>query len=452
MENELIKENYEVLKEDIRKKLQETTESFVYIGYRLKQIQDSESYIEGGYASIFEFANQEYGLTKSVTSRFIAINTKYSVEGNSLELKPEFLNLGSSKLAEMLTLSDQDISLITTQTSVKEIREFKNFSKESYTIGGCDLAPKTIQEQSGSRTPLEKCIIDYFGQRDKRETFNRTISILKKMDQYEPGQESVAQVVIMSEIINPTGYQTHKKGMIFLFFYDAEQGIKYKVMGEAAPRSMSWMELKQIIADLYQSVISTDDPLEPWVAYYGEPEPAAAQIEEKEEDLEEPDKEEEEENEDEKVEEKVRETQQNRAVATVATDKKEHENPKKEEDKENVKRDEQEVNEDVSTDGDYGDRGETDSKEEQDREPDEPTEDEKQQDKEEQIQEVTDNPVISLLKEADRLYQDISIMDWGESYDYDEPIELDEIKAAKKNAEHLLAVLEQLENLMEGRE
>ena len=45
-------------KEDIRTKLQETAQNFVYIGYRLKQIRDSG--MLDGAADIFEFANNEY--------------------------------------------------------------------------------------------------------------------------------------------------------------------------------------------------------------------------------------------------------------------------------------------------------------------------------------------------------------------------------------------------------
>ena len=98
-------------KEDIREKLRETAENFVYIGYRLKQIRDSGMY--GGAADIFEFARSEYGLGKSTVSRFIAINEKFSEGGNSLELRAPYRAIGSSKLSEMLTLTDEECSLIT---------------------------------------------------------------------------------------------------------------------------------------------------------------------------------------------------------------------------------------------------------------------------------------------------------------------------------------------------
>ena len=98
-------------KEDIRRKLAETAENFVYIGYRLRQIRDSGMY--DGAEDIFGFAQKEYGLGKSTVSRFIAINEKYSEGGNSPELKEEFRHFSSSKLSEMLTLPDSGVELIT---------------------------------------------------------------------------------------------------------------------------------------------------------------------------------------------------------------------------------------------------------------------------------------------------------------------------------------------------
>ncbi|MDE7247644.1 MAG: hypothetical protein K2N43_07130, partial [Lachnospiraceae bacterium] len=115
-------------KEDIRRKLAETANNFVYIGYRLKQIRDSGMY--DGAADIFEFAQKEYGLGKSTVSRFIAINEKYSEGGNSLELKEEFRGFSSSKLAEMLTLPDSEIELITEKTTIREIRALKDFNSQ----------------------------------------------------------------------------------------------------------------------------------------------------------------------------------------------------------------------------------------------------------------------------------------------------------------------------------
>lgn len=295
-------------KEEIREKLAETAGNFVYIGYRLKQIRDSGMY--DGAADIFGFAEKEYGLGKSTVSRFIAINEKYSEGGNSLELKEEFRNYSSSKLAEMLTLPDSEIELITEKTTIREIREFKSFiaqeekeypqeeipgqatfadypgvipgtegaeaekhgerqeaaegSGQEAAAAGRETEPGE-EEESGQkeRTPLEKCIIDFF--REKKEVLYRVMTDLGEDPLEHP--DSNPDYKAAAERIAPSGQASHKKGLVFLFFYSWEIGIKYRVMGKPLPVSMTWPGMLELIRDIYR------DYRKPgfWEALYGEP-------------------------------------------------------------------------------------------------------------------------------------------------------------------------------------
>lgn len=238
-------------KEDIRTKLQETAQNFVYIGYRLKQIRDSG--MLDGAADIFEFANNEYGLGKSTVSRFIAINEKFSEGGNSIELKDEYKRFSSSKLSEMLTLPDSECEMITERTTIKEIRELKNFTKQE--------APKhDVDGAEIEYTALQKCIIDFF--KDKKQMLNDVMTILKQM---RPNYQEAA------ELINPSGQSSHKKGIIFLFMYDYSTGIKYKDLRVKEPISISWTDYLLMIFDIFGHIEAENVHLE----YYG--------IEEKEE-------------------------------------------------------------------------------------------------------------------------------------------------------------------------
>lgn len=229
-------------KEDIRRKLAETSENFVYIGYRLKQIRDSGMF--DGAADIFEFAQKEYGLGKSSVSRFIAINEKYSEGGNSLELKAEYKAFSSSKLAEMLTLPDTEIELITEKTTIREIRDLKCFNQQS---------PEQEQVEEQNWSPLEKCLIDYFASRS--EMLNQVMGCL--------GEEK-PQYKEAAELMNPSGQSSHKKGILFLFLYDWQQGIKYKLLTQPDPVSMSWPELLNEVYRIYASCSQKDV----WKAFY----------------------------------------------------------------------------------------------------------------------------------------------------------------------------------------
>lgn len=244
-------------REDIRKKLAETAGNFVHIGYRLKQIRDSGMY--DGAADIFEFAEKEYGLGKSTVSRFIAINEKYSEGGNSLELKEEFKGFSSSKLAEMLTIPDSEIQLITEKTTIREIRELKSFNgdaeREKTGAAGDEEGPVPAQEW----TPLEKCLIDFF--KDKKEVLNGVVMHL---------DEDPAEYKQAAEMMAPAGQASHRKGIMFLFMYDWNTGIKYKLMTEPDPVSMSWMELLNTVYHIFGASGQEDV----WGGFYGEPENA----------------------------------------------------------------------------------------------------------------------------------------------------------------------------------
>ena len=233
MENQITLNEWMEWKEDIRRKLQETAENFVYIGYRLKQIRDSG--MLDGASDIFEFAQREYGLGKSTTSRFIAINEKYSEGGNSLELREEFRGFSSSKLSEMLTLPDNECQLITERTTIKEIRELKNFSKEQ-------VQQDDMEKEEVVYTPLQKCIIDFFKEPQKAEMLNKVMeNLILPLPRFKEA----------AELMNPSGQSSHKKGIIFLFMYDYSTGVKYKDLTLPEPVSMSWNEFLEKVYEIY---------------------------------------------------------------------------------------------------------------------------------------------------------------------------------------------------------
>ena len=254
-------------KEDIRNKLAETANNFVHIGYRLRQIRESGMF--DGAEDIFEFARKEYGLDKSSVSRFIAINEKFSEGGNSLELRSEFKALGSSKLSEMLTLPEDECLLITEKTTVKEIRELKTFNKEADKLVEEAKAEEQEEQQAEEVKPIEeptehvekealkkeikaavvgdpgrkytnfeKCWIDFF--KDKPDTLNKVMELI------DPDKDADAV-----EIINPSGNATHKKGLVFMFMYEYEKGVRYKELPSPEIKQMTWRECLDIIYGIY---------------------------------------------------------------------------------------------------------------------------------------------------------------------------------------------------------
>ncbi|MFA9376251.1 MAG: DNA-directed RNA polymerase subunit alpha C-terminal domain-containing protein [Lachnotalea sp.] len=119
----------DMIKSIINENINAASKSFVIIGYYLKDVRDRELYITEGCQSVWEFAQKEFNISKSSSSRFMAINDKFSDDGNSPVLMEKYKDFGSSKLQEMLTLSDEQIEQVSVSTTIAEIREIKKPDK-----------------------------------------------------------------------------------------------------------------------------------------------------------------------------------------------------------------------------------------------------------------------------------------------------------------------------------
>ena len=116
---------YGEAKDIIRKDLESMSKKFITIGYYLKYIRDKKLYIQDGFESIWEFAQDTYGISKSTCSRWMHMNDKFSEGGNSPELRQEFASFGKSQLQEMLYLDDKQIEQAKPEMTAKEIREIR---------------------------------------------------------------------------------------------------------------------------------------------------------------------------------------------------------------------------------------------------------------------------------------------------------------------------------------
>lgn len=120
--------------------LRANAEGFVRIGYLLKVARDTDILRESGHKNVADFAAAEYGLTKDIVSRYIAINDRYSEGGYSDRLQAKFEGYGVSKLQEMLTLPDYIIDEITPTLTRAEIQEIKAEVKAENEITPIEVA------------------------------------------------------------------------------------------------------------------------------------------------------------------------------------------------------------------------------------------------------------------------------------------------------------------------
>lgn len=123
MVNEIM--SYDSAKSIIRRDLESMSRKFITIGYYLKLIRDNEMYHQDGFMDIWEFAQDTYGISKSTCSRWMAMNDKFSQDGNSPYLKEEYRDFGKSQLQEMLYLTDEQMEQARPDMTAKEIREIR---------------------------------------------------------------------------------------------------------------------------------------------------------------------------------------------------------------------------------------------------------------------------------------------------------------------------------------
>lgn len=205
------------MKQRLRQELLGVKQSFVRIGYVLRQIEDQKLYKQDGYKSIAEFAQAEYGLGASITSRFMSINREYSVGGYSEHLREEYAELGRSQLEEMLKLPDSDRQMIQPETAREDIRGLKRFNKSEPAAGEADDLGALIER--------------FY--RENPEIYNKLAG--KTFEESNIGQ--------FTEIVNPAGNRSYKKGLFFLMMY--ENRVTFKKFG-GTPENKTWWEFYQL--------------------------------------------------------------------------------------------------------------------------------------------------------------------------------------------------------------
>lgn len=120
---------YNDAKKIIRINIRGLAKNFIAVGFYLKHIRDNRMYEEDGYASIWDFADDQYGISRSTASRWMSMNDRFSENGNSPNLADAYKDFGKSQLQEMLYLPDDKLEEVAANMTVKEIRQIREPEK-----------------------------------------------------------------------------------------------------------------------------------------------------------------------------------------------------------------------------------------------------------------------------------------------------------------------------------
>ena len=161
--------SYSELKEFIKESIVSMSREFVAVGYYLKYVRDNEMYLEDGYVSIWEFAEKLYGIQRSTCSRWMAINDRFSDQGNSPTMDDRYRQYGKSQLQEMLYLDDEQIEEVTPGMTVKEIREIRTLEPIPETVEVAEIKESDPEEQIPRQMSMEDYLELLPGQDDGPE-------------------------------------------------------------------------------------------------------------------------------------------------------------------------------------------------------------------------------------------------------------------------------------------
>lgn len=228
---------YGEAKDIIRKDLESMSKKFITIGYYLKYIRDKKLYIQDGFESIWEFAQDTYGISKSTCSRWMHMNDKFSEGGNSPELRQEFASFGKSQLQEMLYLDDKQIEQAKPEMTAKEIREIRK--------------PQNQEENLEGQMSIE----------DYPEMLPEEVSCFKMGG--KPYGYTWYQVVkeYLKTAYTEDSAKIKSLGKEYLvlrrpertFFYDAQGNTLFEVENARLESEYSWLQQKENIAPSQQS-------------------------------------------------------------------------------------------------------------------------------------------------------------------------------------------------------
>lgn len=222
------------MKDQLRRELNNVRTGFVRVGYVLRKMEETAAYKAEGYKSVAEFAEREHGIKPSTTSRWMAINKEYSLDGYSMQLDPKWIDMNASQLTEMLALPAEDRELISPDTKREDIRELKRLEK--------------MQED---RSDFEKIVRSFF------ESNPDDLEELRKM-QSEPERYSETAWI---GLLAPSGNRAYRKNGAMIFLYEDE--IKFKRSGHS-PEIVQWSEFWKTVEGIElpdeEDTEGTDEP------------------------------------------------------------------------------------------------------------------------------------------------------------------------------------------------
>lgn len=260
---QLTMEQFMQEEQELKEDLGTAAKSFVRAGWRLNKIDKTGAYKLKGFKSVSEYAKEVLNMKPDFTSRLIRVYERYSLPGDTPELKEQYQDYNFSQLSEMLQLAQEDLQLIRPETKRADIRELNKFNKENENNPDNLLNWKQTPQDNLSKTILELFKVN-------KEILN---------DLYGSEAYQTGNLKEMVEIVNPSGNKSYRKGTVFLMFYNFDKGIMVKEFGQSSPYELTWERFFSITQSIFEEAAAGSRT---WENYFGQKkEPENPQIQER---------------------------------------------------------------------------------------------------------------------------------------------------------------------------
>ena len=247
-------ENYEQFKQALDTELANQAAGFVRTGYLLKKARDTDILAASGYNTVAEFAKAEYGLSKDIVSRYIAINDRYSEGGYSDRLQDKYEGYGVAKLQDMLTLPIEVVDLISPEMTRKEIAEVKAEVREEEAISPVEVAIEGEDVQQADMDLSQKAIFQYA--KDNPEIFKKLLKWKKDGDSEE-----------LESILAPSGIAVLASrpqgiGKVFTSFKGEGQPVDILAVRSNEKQTLSMDEYAEKVREVFTPMADMPDAYE----------------------------------------------------------------------------------------------------------------------------------------------------------------------------------------------
>lgn len=129
MKNWPLAEDYDRVDREIKTSVRKTASEVVYLGFLLRRMVDEKLYL-ARYDDFDSYLCEELHMDYTLANRFMGINKKYSIGGDSMSIDEKYVGYSQGLLIEMLSMAPELEEKVRPDMTVKQAREIKRQDKQ----------------------------------------------------------------------------------------------------------------------------------------------------------------------------------------------------------------------------------------------------------------------------------------------------------------------------------